>query len=153
MNVDCDARPNVDVVADVAVLPFGDDSVEAIYASHILEHFPHPRTPIVLTEWKRVLKPRGLLQVSVPDFERCVELYKETGMSEWLRNFVSGDQGYATAFHYNIFDEHSLSSLLKVAGFKDVSRVDRLINGVNDCSAIVSTYDMLPVSLNMVAVK
>jgi predicted SAM-dependent methyltransferase len=40
VNVDARAIDGVDVVADVADLPFDDGSVEEVRSSHVLEHFP-----------------------------------------------------------------------------------------------------------------
>ena len=40
-------------------LPFPNECVEEIYASHVLEHFHHPQLMYVLLECHRVLKPGG----------------------------------------------------------------------------------------------
>lgn len=155
INMDIDAHPGVDVVGDVANLSrFEDGSVAEIMGSHVLEHFPHPKTLSVLKEWHRVLAPGGVLYVAVPDFRRTVELYIKTGLNSWVQNFLMGDQGYATAFHYAIFDEMRLKDLLKEAGFSEVSRVANFpIGDEKDCSRNISSLDGQPVSLNMVAVK
>jgi SAM-dependent methyltransferase len=65
--VGVDFNPDVDpdVLADVEHLPFEDNSVDEIYASHVLEHLPYGNT--ALQEWLRVLKPGGMLTVVVPD--------------------------------------------------------------------------------------
>lgn len=155
INVDRDQYPGVDVVGDVFKLDkVEDNSVDEIYASHILEHAPHPRTLEVLKEWCRVLKPGGMLKVAVPDFKRAVEIYLKCGMQDWIRNFLWGDQGYEGAFHYTGFDEGSLTKLLKEAGFGEVSRVDQLPGCQElECSNNISNIDGKRVSLNLVAVK
>lgn len=59
-----------DVVADVLDLkPFGDGSVDAIVAKHILEHVLD--IPKALKEWQRVLKPGGKLVIVCPDWRFC----------------------------------------------------------------------------------
>ena len=58
---------------------FKDYSVDLIYASHCLEHFPFSAVPIILKEWYRVLKPKGILRLSVPDFKLLLKIYNETG--------------------------------------------------------------------------
>jgi SAM-dependent methyltransferase len=45
-------------------LPFGDQTQDAIYASHVLEHVPNYRQ--VLAEWHRVTKVDGHLIIIVP---------------------------------------------------------------------------------------
>lgn len=156
LSVDCDSHPGVDVVADVSNLSqFKDASVAEIYASHILEHFPHVKTAAVLGEWARVLCPGGILYVAVPDFERVVELYSIARvLSDWAQDYISGGQEYPTAYHYAIFDAARLRTLLTSAGFSEVSRVEYFpVGHASDCSRQVSNYDFKPVSLNLVAVK
>lgn len=155
LSMDCDQHEGVDIVGDIADLSrFENGSVGEIYASHCLEHFPHPQTLSVLKEWHRVLVPGGKLYVAVPDFARCVELYGYSGINQWLLDYVSGGQEYATAYHYAIFDEDRLSGLLRDAGFADSFRVEQFpIGDPADCSNLVSNFDGLPVSLNMIAEK
>lgn len=157
LNMDCDQHEGVDIVGDISDLSrFESGSVPAIYASHVLEHFPHVKTLDVLREWNRVLSPGGILYVAVPDFKRAIELYLTSpeGMGDWVVNYLWGDQAYPTAFHYAGFDVHRLTSLLRKAGFSEVSRVGNFpIGDSQDCSRKVSTFDGKPVSLNMVAIK
>ncbi len=53
--------------ADLARLPLRDGGLEAIWASHCLEHFENPLA--VLREWRRTLRPGGLLAVAVPPYK------------------------------------------------------------------------------------
>ena len=154
-NMDIDAHPGVDFVGDVSDLSrFSDGSIPEIFASHILEHFPHTKTLDVLKEWFRVIEPGGKLHVAVPDFERAAELYLSLGLSDWVNRFLMGDQEYKTAYHYNLFDEGKLTKLLKEAGFSDSFRVESFPIGEDyDCSNLASTHDGEPVSLNMIATK
>lgn len=153
-NIDIDAHPGVDIVCDVSDLKdFKNESVDEIYASHILEHFQHPKTLSVLKEWNRVLVKGGILYVAVPDFKRAVELYQALGMQDWIVNYLWGDQGYKTAFHYAGFDLDRLRDLLLDAGFSEASQVDVFPYKSTDCSNNVSTCDGKNVSLNVLAVK
>lgn len=154
-NMDIDAHGGVDFVGDVSDLSrFQDGSIDAIYASNILEHFPHVRTNNVLTEWKRVLRVGGILYLSVPDFARAIEIYKQTGLKDWIQNFLMGDQGYKTAFHYAIFDEKRLRDIVIEAGFRECSFVERFsFSDPDDCSNNVSSIDGKIVSLNAVVIK
>jgi predicted SAM-dependent methyltransferase len=154
-SMDCEQHPGVDIVGNVSDLSFiKDGEAVEIYASHILEHFPHVDTLNVLKEWARVLEPGGKLYVGVPDFKRAVDIYQDTGLRDWIQNWLCGDQVYPTAFHYAIFDEGRLSDLLVKAGFSKVERVVYFpIGDKNDCSRNVSSVDLMPVSLNMIATK
>lgn len=155
-NVDIDAHKDVDIVADVKNLYSVEDrSVQEIYASHILEHFPHTETLSVLEEWNRVLKPGGTLYVAVPDFKRTVEIYTKagSGLCDWVQNFLMGDQIYETAFHYALFDFDRLAALLQGAGFSNPKQVAQFPFKGDDCSKRVSTWDRKSVSLNVIARK
>jgi len=154
--MDIDSHEGVDFVGDVSDLSrFADGSVAELYASHILEHFPHTQTLAVLKEWARVLKPGGILYVAVPDFRRTAELYMALGgLNDWMVNFLWGDQVYKTAFHYVGFDIGRLRGLLMAAGFSEASQVEEFPVGDRfDCSRKVSTLDGKSVSLNVVAIK
>ena len=59
-------RLDVDSVASVLDMPFPDNSFEEIVFTEVLEHLPEGTELTALNELKRVLKPRGLLVMSVP---------------------------------------------------------------------------------------
>jgi SAM-dependent methyltransferase len=63
-NVDLYPFENVNIVADIADLPFTDNSVDAVICEEVLEHVPNPAA--VVSEMLRVLKPGGLVYVVVP---------------------------------------------------------------------------------------
>lgn len=56
-------------------LPFSDESFEAIYHSHLLEHFSKNYAPVFLNDCFRVIKPGGFIRVVVPDLESIARLY------------------------------------------------------------------------------
>ncbi|MDR0913319.1 MAG: methyltransferase domain-containing protein [Methanobrevibacter sp.] len=74
----CDIRKyhHVDYVIPVDDLPFDDESVDEIYACHVLEHFGRHEVLNVLKEWSRVLKTDGFLRIAVPDFDSIVNHLK-----------------------------------------------------------------------------
>ena len=56
-------------------VPFPDASFDAVYHSHLLEHFHASTAPLFLAECWRVLKPGGILRVAVPDLEAMARMY------------------------------------------------------------------------------
>lgn len=89
------------IITDVRDLPFENDSIEEIYASHLLEHFDF-RDP-VLEEWKRVLKPGGLITIVVPDIVRTYNSWKsDPSTAYWGPNNDPRpvDRGYINAIAY-----------------------------------------------------
>jgi len=59
-------------------LPFAAGTFDAVYSSHVLEHFSPDAGERLLTECRRVLKDGGILRLAVPDLERlCAEYLRQ----------------------------------------------------------------------------
>ena len=56
-------------------LPFTDNSVDAIYSSHTLEHLYLNEAQTLLTQCLRVLRPGGILRIVVPDLNAIIAEY------------------------------------------------------------------------------
>lgn len=154
LNIDINPGPEVDIIGDISDLSeFKDGSVEKIYVSHALEHFRHTETLEVLKEWHRVLKPGGLIYISVPDMGMIFRTYQKFGWCDWIRDILYGQQTHEFAYHYNGFDYSSLARYLIDAGFKDVKRLKEMPYGNFDRSHDVLNYTNEPVSLNVEAIK
>jgi ubiquinone/menaquinone biosynthesis C-methylase UbiE len=152
--VDIEKHPNVDFVCDISNLAgvVGGGTVDEIISSHVLEHFPHYRTNEVLLEWKRVLKDDGIMWLSVPDFDRAVDIYSRYGLSEFLRNFLWGDQTCGGAFHQTGFDEASLRAELEKAGMT-CERVAKFPFTIDGCDENIFNLDKRHLSLRVRAMK
>ena len=73
---------------DVLNLPYEDSSVDEVRADAILEHMSFLEEPKFFYEATRVLKPGGVLNISVPDFEFMVTewLAAEDNWKDFFRN-------------------------------------------------------------------
>jgi predicted SAM-dependent methyltransferase len=125
VNVDVREEVNPDVVDDVAKLTqFGTQSVDLIYACHVLEHFKESEVKDVLSRWYDVLKFGGTLRVAVPDLmAACKYLVYHGGSIErynQVRTMLHGSQKHPYDFHYISFTFETLAHHLHSAGFKDV---------------------------------
>jgi len=58
-------------------IPFESNSVDIVYHSHVLEHLDRPVARQFIAETRRVLKPRGICRIVVPDFEFLCRAYIE----------------------------------------------------------------------------
>jgi predicted SAM-dependent methyltransferase len=75
-NIDFGARsPGVIQCNLLQGFPFRDNSFDAVYSSHVLEHFTLDQGECLLKEAFRVLKPRGLIRTVVPDLESAIREY------------------------------------------------------------------------------
>ena len=119
--VNVDGRPakHVHHVQGIKQLAcFADNTVSLIYACHCLEHIAHREVPSVLAEWRRVLKPGGVLRLSVPDFDLLLETYFDTGRDmRSIQMPLMGSQSYPLNFHFVCFNQAELTRVLAQAGF------------------------------------
>jgi len=101
INLDMFPNPGVDVVHDLEnPLPFEDESIDAILASHVLEHIKNWTG--LMKECHRVLRPRGVLHIKVPE-ARCRAAYADPTHinyfvpETWLHFAKEIDIGFDTA--------------------------------------------------------
>jgi len=123
-HVDLANYPHINYLHDIKTLPkYSDNSVDLIYCSHSLEYFDLEEVKNVLKEWKRVLKPGGILRLAVPDFRALMELYLETGMIEYITGPIYGRwplENGQCFYHKMGYDKLSLSRTLRDAGFINI---------------------------------
>ena len=58
-----------------------DGYADLVRASHVLEHYSWRDTVAVMSEWARVLKPGGVLQIAVPNFDYIIAAYESETIS------------------------------------------------------------------------
>lgn len=59
---------------------FDDDSVELIYACHVIEYFDRIEVLDVLHEWRQVLKSGGFLRLAVQISKPCARFVSDMGI-------------------------------------------------------------------------
>ena len=83
-------------------LPFETGSVDVVYCSHLLEHLTRDEAKELCLEIFRVLKPKGIFRVVVPDLKKAIEAYLNRDFSF----FGIFDVPIAEAFmRYNMFQD------------------------------------------------
>lgn len=124
-------------------LPIKDNSVDAIYCSHTLEHIFPDRISFVLQEWHRVLKFDRFVRVVVPDMKKGIKAYlkgdvdflQKKGSPEkeeflpslplcylnvWFMSYKLKQGKRSSGGHVMAFDFDVLEYYLREAGFKDI---------------------------------
>lgn len=155
-NFDIDPGPDVDFVGDCTDLSqIADNTVETIYASHVLEHVSYQKDlQAALNEWFRVLTPGGTVMISVPDLEMLCRLYLAPTLKAEHRfqimQIMFGGQIDEFDFHSVGLSFELLRYYLTTAGFHEIRRVDAF-GLFPDCS-LVQVAGVL-ISLNMTARK
>jgi predicted SAM-dependent methyltransferase len=118
---------------------FADESVDEVRASHILEHFSHTKTVDVVREWVRVLKVGGILKIAVPDFDRCVDQYRNRASELPVEGVVMGGHVNDDDCHGALFNRRKLVNLMEAAGLIDI---EDWTSETDDCASY-------PISLNL----
>ncbi len=149
--------PAVDHAGDARDLSrFADGTFDALYASHVLEHFDYAgELERVLREWRRVLAPGGTLYVSVPDLDVLCGLFVQKDRLPAQDRFqimrmIFG--GHTTPFdHHQVgFNTEFLAYFLERAGFVELRRT-------SDFGLFADTSRLavagVPISLNVIARK
>jgi ubiquinone/menaquinone biosynthesis C-methylase UbiE len=113
-----DIDETAEVVADCRALPFEDNSVDAIWASHILEHLPVTEIPVALAEWFRVLKPHARAIIRVPNFDYVAKYWLTGSERGWAEAMVFGLQTSEGEFHKSAHTAGSIKADVEAAGFE-----------------------------------
>lgn len=117
---------NLDVIADATLfLPFADESLDGIFASHILEHITFWREFATIVDWARCLKDDGVLHVLVPSWEWVARQVLSEQPSRGLKPLAFAGQTNPWDVHLNMFTMRQLRAMFDKAGLS----VTRAITG------------------------
>lgn len=148
--------PVVDIVGDFRDLSaFEDESVEVVYASHVLEHLDMASEALAaLKEIYRILHAEGCAMISVPDMAILSQLithpHSTVDVQLHLLRMVFGGQMDAWDYHKSGYTEGVLAGFLGNAGFQNVVRVSEF--GLFDDTSSLQVGGV-PISLNVEARK
>lgn len=152
VNIDRVARaPGVTTDLDITDLPYADQSVDAVLAEHVFEHFTFAEERLAWHEIARVLRTGGTLTLEVPDFEWVCETFLEAN-DDWrvfytvgakddyagcgraldqrwgiLQTMFFGNQNGSGQFHHSAYTEAKLRAIAASLGFQTVA-LRRLFN-------------------------
>jgi SAM-dependent methyltransferase len=76
INSDQKDGPGIDISCDIRNgLPLESGSIDYIVSIHALPEVPYPDLVPVLQQLRRVLKPNGVLRLSLPDLDKGIQAY------------------------------------------------------------------------------
>jgi predicted SAM-dependent methyltransferase len=145
----------VDYQGDISDLSqFEDNSIDEIYASHVVEHVPKKKIMETLKGVHRVLSTNGKFFISVPDMDILCKIFIDPKASTKVKfhamQMMFGGQIDEFDFHYFGWNLEFIRDFLFKAGFKKVDRVKSF-------SIFKDTSDYAPygppISLNVIAYK
>lgn len=120
-----------------------DESVDAVFSSHNLEHLYAHEVPLALAEFHRVLKPGGFALITLPDIQAVAEHVAQGNLEETLYVSPAGPisaldilYGLRTAVangnhfmaHRTAFTAKTLAQKLEKTGFQRVECYQETLN-------------------------
>jgi len=113
-------------------IPYKDNEVDIIFTSHFLEHIDRTQGKQFLKECHRVMKPGGLIRISVPNAFQLTGEYIASDIKKYshinvgVENAEDDAEAYyelLLANHKTIYDAVSLSKILEKTGFKNIESI------------------------------
>jgi SAM-dependent methyltransferase len=114
-------KRKVDVVAAGDDLPFDDDSVDFVFASHVIEHFPDPVR--ALQEWIRVA--RKYVVLVIPHRDRTFDHDRElTAVDELLQRHEQRLSSTEDRHHWSVWTLESFLELCDRLSVRVIGSLD-----------------------------
>ena len=110
---------------DILIKECENESVDLIYASHLIEYFDRKEVIPILKRWREVLKPNGILRLAVPNYEIYAKLYAEEKilLEDSLGPLYGKmEMGNKTIYHKTTYDYSSLKKILQGVGMRNISK-------------------------------
>jgi SAM-dependent methyltransferase len=114
---------------EVDAIPYPDSSFDAVVCCQVLEHFTHSHLPTML-EIHRVLKPRGIVEVDVPNaasFRNRSRMLRGKNITyDYEEHYLRAqpisykEMSFYPLRHNREFTRHELEILLVAAGFQNI---------------------------------
>lgn len=112
-------KANADLYQDIRTLNYPENSLDEIRNHHLLEHFTRQDVLDLLLQWRKWLKPGGLLVVETPDFEIAVKRFIEAGIKQRfkLSRHIFGSHEADWATHKDWWGRKKFRFVLPKLGF------------------------------------
>jgi predicted SAM-dependent methyltransferase len=111
-----------EALCDARAIPRSDGCASVVMACHVIEHFYRWEVGEVLAEWRRLLRPGGLLILELPNLEAaCRNLL--AGLNDQMGMWpIYGDWNHRDPYmmHKHGYTPRTLRALLEDHGFRAV---------------------------------
>jgi SAM-dependent methyltransferase len=141
--VNTDVWENEETKPDIRVepgkpYPFEDNTFDAVFMSHVLEHIAWAEVPVFINDMSRVAKPGAPMLIVCPDVFKTIKLWGEKKLPWWLVEAVLEHQHmkpedlgdnpwWDNAPHHWNAHEKRVEDLVTGMGFPNLENVFSLI--------------------------
>lgn len=157
IRVDIDPEKKPDIVADITDMSsaVADCSCDEVVAGHVLEHIEWPDSFTAMAEFARVLKPGGVVKISVPDMAAFVRMLLSGESAFHVMALIYGVGGRANALerHRYGFTPGMLTDILEALGFGEFDWWNSSVPDASNGWAPRGLDERIGMSLNIQAVK
>lgn len=147
-------------------LPFQNDSIDFVFAEHVVEHTDSPTALRFFDECYRILKKGGVARIAVPSVSR-ISLRADQQYLDWLEGSGFGEPTMRSALrnivlnhgHKSCWSEEILDALLYAAGFDRVESHfvghsnHHELNGIEGHGKVIGNHNNEIETIVMEAVK
>lgn len=130
VNIDAIKHTDETVIGDILNLNYPDNSIDAIFSEHVIEHLDKPELDRFFSECQRLLKEGGKLELIAPDFIKVIHKYinkEKFGIYnsqlvdiEFLDSLLYGPQRHPYDYHKQSIYKEKLETLCSKHKFKIV---------------------------------
>lgn len=138
-NVDINAGPNVDLVADFnKPLPLPSEEFDGVYSSYAIEHISFHNVEQFIKEIYRILKPSGKAIIITANLLKQAEKIVEQGVNKGTVELIFGSQEFPDhgGVHKTGFSPEYAKELFEKVGFK----VKTYSHPVSNTDLIIEAY-------------
>ena len=115
-------RSKADIYQDIRTLQYQENTVDEIRNHHLLEHFTRSESLKLLLQWRRWLKPGGVLFIETPDFETAAKKFSRSGINQKFKiaRHIFGSHEAGWAVHKDWWGEEKFRFVLGKLGFENI---------------------------------
>ncbi|NQW41857.1 MAG: methyltransferase domain-containing protein [Bacteroidetes bacterium] len=109
--------------------PIQDNSFNYIYSSHCLEHLTNEAGLNTFMEAYRILKPKGVFRLTLPDIDTAYNAYKNNDLNFFIENVNAKDASSLLSYFLDFFTNIASSKIDKslfVNDFRTLTQEDFL---------------------------
>jgi len=110
-------NPDLEIVLDARLLPFQPESIDMIFASHLIEHLTFEEAKYFLAQSWKALKHSGKIVLYAPNLDWIIQHWNDPSVAPSPLDALYGSQIGEFQIHKSGYSPKILASILESIGF------------------------------------